>query len=129
MQEKPEYFIYAIFIYIYQHQFQKFPSQTNKTLCPYELTGEFYEIFSGKEIILSQTQDKKKGQIFPNCFYMSSRLLIPVPAKILPEKKITGPRPISTCAKYYQSTSNLNLLVYQMHTFLRPEFISELHLV
>ena len=62
----------------------------------------------------------KKGQIFPNCFYMSSRLLIPVPAKIQHEKKITGLHPISTCAKYYQSTSNLNLLVYQMHTYLRP---------
>lgn len=73
-----------------------------------------------KKKILSQTQDKKKGQIFPNCFYMSSRLLIPVPAKIQHGKKITGLRPISTCAKYYQSTSNLNFLVYQMHTFLRP---------
>lgn len=88
-----------------------------------------------KKITLSQTEDKKKGQIFPNCFYLSSRSLIPVPAKILHEKKMkrklqVHPHFISTCAKYYQSTSSLNLLVYLMHTFLRPnEFISELYLV
>ena len=41
----------------------------NKTLFPDEFTGEFYKIFSGKKkITLSQTEDKKKGQIFSQLF-------------------------------------------------------------
>lgn len=84
---------YICYIYLYIPTLVPKIPLSNKTLCPDEFTGEFYKIFSEKEKkILSQTQDKKKGQIFPNCFYMSSRLLIPVPAKIQYEKKM-GSKP------------------------------------